>query len=207
MLHEIGCLVHAVIFDGAAKNIGMAEKLGCDIRYFDRSFPNPSETNNRVYVIFYICHMITLTRNAFSDMKSYCKPNGEKISWEYIVALYNTQQKDILHLGNKTKSRHTKWQNHKMKVTVATQIFGNSVYAALTFLQTLKLKGFEVSKPTSNFIFLMNDMFDMLKSKSKFGKYSKQPITLDNLYELDIKLKDGVLFLTSLQEKSGFPLG
>ena len=32
MLHGALCLVHTVIFDGAAKNIGMAEKLGCDVR-------------------------------------------------------------------------------------------------------------------------------------------------------------------------------
>ena len=206
MLHEIGCLVHAVIFDGAAKNIGMAEKLGCDIRHFEGSFPHPNEANNRVYVIFDICHMIKLARNAFSDMKSFCKPNGDKISWEYIVALYHTQQKDILHLGNKIKSKHIKWQNHKMKVSVATQIFSNSVYAAITFLRKLKLKGFERSKPTSDFILLMNDMFDMLNSKSKFGKYSKQPINLENLYEIESKLKDGVTFLKSLKDTSGLPL-
>ena len=145
ILHEIGCLVHAVIFDGAAKNIGMAEKLGCDIRHCEGSFPNPSETSKKVHVIFDICHMIKLARNAFSDMKSFCKPNGEKISWEHIVALYRTQQKDILHLGNKIKSKHIKWQNLKMKVSVATKIFSKSVYAAITFLRKLKLKGFEES--------------------------------------------------------------
>ena len=85
-------------------------------------------------------------------------------------ALYRTQQKDILHLGNKLKAKHIKWQNHKMKVSVATQLFSNSVSAAITFLRNLKLKSFEDSKPTSDFVRLMNDMFDMLNSKSKFGK-------------------------------------
>ena len=169
-MHEIGCLVHAVIFDGAAKNIGMAEKLGCDIRHFEGSFPKHSETSKKLHVIFDICHMIKLARNAFSDMKSFCKPNGEKLCWEHIVSLYRTQQKDIIHLGNKIKSKHIKWQNHKLKLSVATQIFSNSVYAAITFLRKLKLKGFEESKPTGDFILLMNDMFDMLNSKSKCGK-------------------------------------
>ena len=206
MLHETGCLVHAVIFDGAAKNIGMAEKLGCNIRLLEGSFPNPSQTTNKIHVIFDICHMIKLARNAFSDMKNFFKPNGEKISWEHILALYRTQQKDILHLGNKLKSKHIKWQNHKMKVSVATQIFSHSVYAAITYLRKLKLKGLEDSKPTCDFILLMNDMFDMLNSKSKFGKRTKQPINLDNFYEIESKLKDGVNFLKSLKGTSGLPL-
>ena len=31
MLHEEGVQVHAVVFDGASKNVVMAEKLGCNI--------------------------------------------------------------------------------------------------------------------------------------------------------------------------------
>ena len=48
------------------------------------------------------------------------------------ILLYQTQQKDILHLGNKLKSQHFKWQNHKMKVKFATQLFSHSVSAAIT---------------------------------------------------------------------------
>ena len=138
MLHETGCLVHAVIFDGAAKDIVMVVKLGCNIRHLEGSFPNPSQTTNKMHVISDICHMIKLTRNVFSDKKNFFKPNGEKISWQHIFALCRTQQKDILHLGNKLKSKHVKWQNHKMKVSVAIQIFSHSVYAAIKFLRKLK---------------------------------------------------------------------
>ncbi len=51
MLHEIGAQVFAVIFDGASKNIGMAEKLGCNIKNLDGSFSHPCQTGDKVYVI------------------------------------------------------------------------------------------------------------------------------------------------------------
>ena len=59
-----------------------------------------------------------------------------------------------------------------MKVNVTNQIFSHSVYAAITNLRQLKLKGLEDSKPTCDFICLMNDLFDMLNLKSKFGENS-----------------------------------
>ena len=131
MLHEVGAHVHAVIFDGASKNVGMIEKLGCNIKNLDGSFPHPCHHDRRVHVFFDICHMIKLAGNTFSDLKIFCTPFNEKISWQHIL-LYQTQQKDILHLGNKLKSQHVKWQNHKMKVKFATQLFSHSVSAAIT---------------------------------------------------------------------------
>ena len=131
MLHEVGAHVHAVIFDGASKNVGTAEKLGCNIKNLDGSFPHPCHHDRRVHVIFDICHMIKLARNTFSDLKIFCTTFNEKISWQHTL-LYQTQQKDILHLGNKLKSQHVKWQNHKMKVKLATQLFSHSVSAAIT---------------------------------------------------------------------------
>ena len=67
MLREVGAHVHAVIFDGASKNMGMAEKLGCNIENLDGFFPHPCHHDRRVHVIFDICHMIKLARNTFSD--------------------------------------------------------------------------------------------------------------------------------------------
>ena len=119
-------------------------------------------------------------------MKVLYTSTGERISWEYVLALYSAQQKDILHLGNKLKSKHVKWQNYKMKVSVAAQTFSHSVSAAITFLRDLKLKDFKDSKPTSDFILLINDLFDMLNSKSKFGKNNKRPISLDNILDIDL---------------------
>ena len=171
-----------------------------------RSFPHPSYHDRRVHVIFDICRMIKLARNTFSDFKIFCTTFNEKISWQHILLLYQTQQKDILHLRNKLRSQHVKWQNHKMKVKFATQLFSHSVSAAITFLRNIKLIGFKDSKPTSDFILLMNDVFDALNSKSKFGKNTKQPINTSNFYEIEGRLHEAIAFLKCLKDTTGMPL-
>ena len=206
ILTEVGANVHAIVFDGAPKNISMAEKLGCNVKKLEYFFPHPSELGTKIYIIFDICHMVKLARNAFSDMKIFCTPSGEYISWDYVVSLHRAQQKDVLHLGNKLKSKHVKWQNYKMKVSVAAQTFSHSVSAAITFLRKLKLKDFQNSKATSDFILLMNNRFDMLNSKSKFGKNSKRPISNENVFDIEASLNDSVQFLRSLKDTGGNPL-
>ena len=90
-LHEICAKVHADIFDGVSKNHGMVEKLGCNIKNLDCSFPNPYEAGKSIYVIFDICHMIKLARNAFIEIKVFSTACNEKICWEHILALSCTQ--------------------------------------------------------------------------------------------------------------------
>ena len=184
----------------------MATKFGCNIKNLDGSFDHPAIPGDKIYVILDICHMLKLARNAFADMQVFVTPGGEKISWEYIRELQRAQQKDILHLGNKLKAKHVQWQNHKMKVSVAAQTLSHSVYAAITFLRNLKLKEFRDSKPTSDFILLMNNLFDIMNSKSKFGKNYKKPITLENILEVEGYLQSGIETLKFLKDANGLPL-
>ena len=93
-----------------------------------------------------------------------------------------------------------------MKVSAATQLFSHSVAVALIFLRKFKLKGFENSKPISDFVLLMNDLFDMLNSKSKFGKRTKQPIESDNLSDIENSLCEAISFLKSLKDTNDIPL-
>ena len=62
MLHEVGAQVYAVVLDGASKNVVMAEKLGCNTKHFDGSFPHLSYAGKRVHAVFDMCHMIKLAR-------------------------------------------------------------------------------------------------------------------------------------------------
>ena len=93
-----------------------------------------------------------------------------------------------------------------MKVKFATQLFSHSVSAAITFLRNIKLTGFEDSKPASDFILLMNGIFDALNSKSKFRKNTKQPINTSNFYEIEGRLHEAIEFLKCLKDINGMPL-
>ena len=57
--------------------------------------------------------MLKLARNALGDKEIFYTDGGETISWYYIKELFNVQQSDILHLGNKLKNVHIKWHNQK----------------------------------------------------------------------------------------------
>ena len=202
-ISEEGAYVHAIVFDGAPENLSMAAKLGCSIKELDGSFDYPGKPGERIHVILDVCHMIKLARNAFADLKVFCTPTGEKISWEFVKALYRTQQKDILHLGNKLKTKHIQWYNYKMKVSVAAQTLSHSVSAAITFLRNLKLQEFKDSRATSDFILLMNNIFDILNSKSKFGKNYKAPITIDNFLGIEGHIQNAIEVLKSLKDEKG----
>ena len=84
--------------------------------------------------------MLKLAGNAFAHLSTFCTPSGDRISWEYVLALQHTQQEDILHLGNKLRAKHVQWQNHKMKVSITAPTLSHSVSAAITFLRNLKLQ-------------------------------------------------------------------
>ena len=61
-----------------------------------------------------------------------------------------------------------------MTVSVAAQILSHSISAAMAFLRNLEVPEFKESKATSKFILLMmNNIFDILNSKSKFGKHTE----------------------------------
>jgi len=125
--------------------------------------------------------MLKLARNALAYSNIFCTPRGEKTAWEYVLALYKTQQKDVLNLANKLKSKHVELLNHKMKVSVAALTLSHSVSATIKFLRNFQVPEFKESKAISEIIFLTNNIFDILNSKSRFVKHTKRPITLTSL--------------------------
>ena len=206
LLTEGGLEVHGATFDGCAKNIATARCLGCKIDKFDGSFKHPTRQNKTLFVILDVCHMLKLARNSLGDMKVFFDENGNEICWHYITELYNVQKNDVLHLGNKLKSTHIKWHNQKMKVAVAAQTMSNSVAAGIMYLKNLNLPNFQKSQETAEFISSINNLFDILNSKSKFGKNYKSPITLNNIDEVQDYVNQTIHNLTNLVDKDGIKL-
>ena len=206
LLTETGLDVHGVTFDGCAKNLATARHLGCNLNNLDGSFKHPSRPGKILYVILDVCHMLKLARNSLGDMKVFFTDEGNIISWQHIEELFNVQKSDVLHLGNKLKNTHIKWHNQKMKVAIAAQTLSNSVAAGIMYLKNLKLKQFENSEETAKFVLKINNMFDILNSKSKFGKNYKSPITLNNLDELQCDLNETIFYLQELKDSNGVKL-
>ena len=69
-----------------------------------------------------------------------------------------------------------------MSVHLATQLLSRSVADGIDYCRdVLHLKEFEDSEDTTEFIRLFDGLFDILNSKSKFGKELKSPISSDNI--------------------------
>ena len=93
-----------------------------------------------------------------------------------------------------------------MKVSVAAQTLSSSVAAGIMYLQSLKLKQFENSQDTAEFILTINNLFDMLNSKSKYGKNYRSPLKQENLDETQHFLNDTIDYLTKLKDNNGIKL-
>lgn len=77
-----------------------------------------------------------------------------------------------MHLGNKLKKAAIYFTQQNMKVNLAVQLLRKSVSDALDFCrEVLKNPEFWNSKPTSKFIRVFNDAFDVLNSRkyTQFG--------------------------------------
>ncbi|CAB4019071.1 DNA transposase THAP9 [Paramuricea clavata] len=206
LLTEAALDVQAVVFDGCAKNLTTARCLGCKIDKLDGSFNHPSRPNKTIYVILDVCHMLKLARNSLGDKKVFHTDTGAKICWNYITELYNVQKSDVLHLGNKLKTKHIKWHNQKMNVAIAAQTLSNSVAAGLMYLKNIKVPQFLDSDETAEFILKINNLFDILNSKSKYGKHYKSPIRLENLDELKYYVHETIAYLKELKDSEGVKL-
>ena len=71
------------------------------------------------------------------------------------------------------------------------------------FLRNLQVLESKDSKTTIEFIFLMNNVFDILNSRSNFGKFAKRAITLKSFCEIEGYLMDGIETLRFFKDTAG----
>ena len=117
------------------------------------------------------------------------------------MKLEQLQSTEGILLANKLKKSHVEFENQKMKTSLAAQILSLSVAAALQSLVNNKTIGFEKSAATIKFITIVNNMFDIFNSKSKFGgtyKF-KSPIDSKTAYDIFKYLDFSMNYLQNLK--------
>ena len=80
-------------------------------------------------------HMLKLARNCFYEYQIIVIPGVGKAKWQHIQHLHSKQ-------ANKLIQAHINFQNQKMKVRLAVQIFSSSCASALEFLRKQGVVGF-----------------------------------------------------------------
>ncbi|RVE40646.1 hypothetical protein evm_014704 [Chilo suppressalis] len=168
LVHNTGVEIKALTCDGTKANIAMAEELGCcmDANNLQTTILDPT-TGQQVHFFLDPCHMLKLIRSAFEHFKYFIDASGKKIEWNYILKLHQLQEEELFFLANKLKSNHIYFKTKIMNVRLAAQLFSESVADALSFCKNnLNLPDFANVNRTVEFLKIINDIFDILDSKT-----------------------------------------
>lgn len=197
LLDEIGVTVRSLTCDGASSNIKAYEYLGCslDQNNLKPSFQHPNGKSN-IYCLLDAAHMLKLARNVLADFE--VKSNTGDISFEYIRKLHEVQSKEGLKFANKLSPLHIDFKNKKMNVRLAAQVLSSSVADAIDFLRVSGHPDFLNSEATTEFLHMIDRIFDLMNSKSPFGKGSKSPLSVKNQRYWEPIFNDTGIYLKSL---------
>ena len=122
-------------------------------------------------------HNIKNVRNSWGNIKILKNSEGQIIDWNYLVKLHELQCVEKLRAANKLTNKHIYYENYKMKAIYAIQVFSRSVGRSLKFCrEVLNLEEFQGSEATEEFLYIMNDIFDALNSRSSKGYKYQAPL-------------------------------
>ncbi|KAJ8714306.1 hypothetical protein PYW08_007926 [Mythimna loreyi] len=182
LVHETGVEIKSLTCDGVKANLAMAEELGCcfqDPNKLQTCFLDPS-SGQKVSFFADPCHMLKLIRNTFFDYEYFINESQEQIKFDYIQKLHDLQEKELFYLANKLRANHIYYKTKIMNVKLATQLFSASVADSLLFCKNiLNIPEFINVEATANFIKLINDLFDILDSRTKSHGF-KRALSKDN---------------------------
>ncbi len=97
------------------------------------------------------------------------------------MRLQQVQEEEGLKFANKLGRRHVQFEQHKMKVYVATQILSARVADAHEYLRAAHVPGFDDASETLCFIRIVDRIFDFLNLRSRFSKGYEQPVMKHSL--------------------------
>lgn len=190
--------MRALVLDGHPANISAAKKMG-----FEFKMGNTQDwvliNGEKLHVFIDYVHCLKLLRNTFAGQQYLLNDKNEKICWKYLVSLQKIQSEEGLSLANKLTQRHILFTNQKMKVYLAAQVFSKSVADAIQYLRESHQEGFEGSGPTEEFIRLINDLFDILNSRSTRSYGYKRPLSKITYVRSFQKLTEAYEYLRKLR--------
>lgn len=198
-LFSMGVVVKAIVSDQGSN----FDKYAKEVKKVTPEKPYFTFDECKIYYIFDVPHLLKCIRNNLLTSDFYYE--GKKVSWEYIEKLYSHQKEQNLRLIPKITNAHIEPNNfQKMRVKYAAQIFSRTVYGALNTFIFAKLLP-EEAKATSEFVKLINDLFDILNSSKlkSNNKYQRAfNLNKDQLEVLD-KAQNMFKKITAINRKKG----
>lgn len=182
-------------------------RLGVDLsRKYDRLCTALDTKNNLdeyIVAMFDPPHLLKLVRNALGTWKKMIDGEGNEISWQHIVDLYNYQKKNGFTLANKLTKQHVLYEKNKMKVKYAAQLISNSVANALLTMSELKYDSFVDVNGTVKYLKTFDCIFDIMNSQTTAEKYGKAPLQQRNEAKWKSIFHDSVQYICNLKTTNG----
>lgn len=105
--------------------------------------------------------------------------------------MFRIQDSEKIRAGNKLGKLHVQFDNHKMRVKLAVQALSKSVADAIVFCrEDLKLPEFQGSEGTTEFIYLIDKVFDILNSRSPTQRWQKSAMSRRNFESVSAVLNE-----------------
>jgi hypothetical protein len=125
LCHENTLKVWTLTCDGHATNYKAMKLFNCDvfagsIHLITNRF-KVANVPGEIYFTPDACHSLKLARNALEEY-DFVAPNGNVISWIYIVKLLEFQEKMVFRLANKLIITHINFKRNIMKVCTSSSI-------------------------------------------------------------------------------------
>ncbi|CAK1600653.1 unnamed protein product [Parnassius mnemosyne] len=157
-LFTMGFRIRALVSDQRSDFLQFAKSKGISK---EKSFFKID--GKKIYYIFDVRHIIKCIRNNL--IKNNFEYNGKTVSWDDIQMLYNLEVKKDMRSVPKLTDAHIFPNNfQRQKVRFATQVFSNSVVAAL---ETYAASGqITPANGTVEFIKTVDNLFDLLNSSN-----------------------------------------
>lgn len=122
------------MIDGLSTNITTMELLGAsfDISYMRPYIKskNPVDRSN-IFIMLDPPHM-KLMRNYIGALKQMFDSNGRAIEWKFYKQLESLRQEKGI-VTHKITKKHINFEDRKMKVSLAVQLFSNSIASSMQY--------------------------------------------------------------------------
>lgn len=215
-LSNVGVQLASMTYDGATENIAAAKALGATLE--NPYIINRFDSDNKVYVILDVPHMLKLVRNCLGNKKILYYQDG-KVEWKFITDLINLQMSENINLGNKLKKTHAEFHDKKMNVRLAAETISDSTAASIEYLdEHMANPNFKNSKNTIEMLRVFNNLFDTMNTKLNHCNegykrpFSKETIadftsffTYAKTYINDLKIEDHEKIVPILKSRSFTP--
>ena len=179
-INNTGAVVLNLTCDNPSSNWSMLEHLGAklDLKSTKLTLNLKNTLGIPIFATPDVCHLMKLVRNCWGTALEFMDGDGGRVKWKYIEELHRLQEAEGLVLANKLRRGHVQWEKNKMCTRLALQTLSNSVADSIDYCrEKLNLIQFQGSAPTTKFLRTMNFLFDILNSKSKYGKRFRAPFS------------------------------